>query len=771
MFHSTYLYPTQQYLNLAALAEARAAEAVAKAEEAEYLAYQAALQEERALYSQHPTPFWYKPPPAYRAGQCSAHSCSCTDAAQPPAFGAYSQPLFGQRPGVPSHKGPLFPHHHGSRPYGYYPHAHHETPAAHFQSSSVEQELKAKLREETIARHRAEQELRRKEAELAVRQRQLVCVCTRNKPNDFSSMQLKAAMADTKTANTRSNEPSHGWPFLGLPQAPSHHRPLQHPQPLPSKPAPKRTDDADFRMLLASLFGAPMKGEASKVCSNSRAAKHTPHLLFKQSTLPKKVNEASKPNPSTQNQKSSPEGSLIEQLKARYAKEGHDEVRDTIKAIINSLSDNKPSKGQDVNVAAGPSRSTVDSRSSDPSGEFIRAAMNTINALSSKPSAGPTSQTNTAASSTKGKEKDTTSPSDFSSIDLKAALERVESIEHTFHHLEAEFDLPSQLDFIVAPIRLGGDASSVFPHLAFTARNHPVRYYEQTLTTLLNQLDLIESHGDATLRRRRKDVVGSIEKALDDLEREITGLWKARVEQESKKREQASASATSASSSEEETSTIKAPQPVRIPIIDLEAKAEYSTQDTEEEKDSGDLVSAVVSNTVVDQDTSNSEPTPASEEKDAEEQEQTEEPVASSPNPILAELALEAPNPSNEDDLVPTSLVAEDPLAQSATEEEEQEHVQEQGALDASEESPKEDSGAAIVDETPSIDDSHPLPEPSVITDSQQEDNDDSFDDASAEDTFLLAPPESPEVKPKLAHRQRASVEEDLGSDWSDLDA
>ncbi|RXW17418.1 hypothetical protein EST38_g8441 [Candolleomyces aberdarensis] len=658
MFHSTYLYPTQQYLNLAALAEARAAEAAAKAEEAEYLAYQAALQEERARYSQHP-PFRYQQQLASGTGQCSAHSCGCTYAAQPPAFSAYSPSLY-DRPVAPSYGRPLFPHQYGSR-HGYHPHAHHQVPAV-LQSSPLEKELKVKLREETLARHRAEQELRRKEEELAIRQRQL--------------------------------------------------------------PAPKRTDDAEFiqRMFLASLLGAgaPMKGQTSE------------------STLPMKANEAPKPNPSTRNQNSSPEGSLIDQLKARYTNEGHDEIRDTITAIVNSLSDNKPSKKQDANAAAGSSRSTVDSRSSERSVEFIRA---TINSLSSKPSAGPTSQTRAAAPpSTKGKEKDTTSPFDFSSIDLKAALERVESIEHTFRHLESEFDLPSQLDFIVAP---KGDISSVFPHLAFTARNHPVRYYEQTLTTLLNQLDLIESHGDATLRRRRKDAVGSIEKALDDLEREVTALWKARVakEQESKKQEQESTSATAPSSSEEESSTVRAPQPIRTPIIDFEAKAEPTTQDAEEEKDSGDLVS-------VNQDTNNSETTPAAEEKDAEEQEQTEEPVASSPNPTLAELAPEAPDFSNE--------------------EEKQEAVQEQRALDASEESPKEDSGTAVVDETSSIDESHPLLEPSVIADSQQEASD---DNTSAEDTFLLAALESPEVKPKLAHRQRASVEDDLGSDWSDLDA
>ncbi|KAJ2933609.1 hypothetical protein H1R20_g3504, partial [Candolleomyces eurysporus] len=699
MFHSTYLYPAQQYLNLAALAEVRAAEAAAKAEEAEYLAYQAALQEESARYSQHP-PFWYRQPSASGSGQCSAHSCGCTYAAQPPAFSAYSPSLY-DRQVAPSYGRPLFP-----QQYSYHPHALHRAPAA-LQPSPLEKELKKKLREETLARHRAEQELRRKEEELAIRQRQL------------------AAMADSKTGNNRSNGSSPGWPFIGLPQGPSHHHPLQHkPQPIPSKPAPKRTDDAEFiqRMFLASLLGAgtPMKGQTSE------------------STLPKRVNEAPKPNPSTRNQKPSPQGSLIEQLKARYANEGHDEIRDTITAIVNSLSDSKPSTKQDVNAAAGSSRSSVDSRSSEPSGEFIRA---TINSLSSKPSAGPNSQTRTAASpSTKGKEKDTTSPFDFSSIDLKGALERVESIEHTFRQLEAEFDLPSQLDFIVAP---EGDISSVFPHLAFTARNHPVRYYEQTLTTLLNQLDLIESHGDATLRRRRKDAVSSIEKALDDLEREVAALWNVRVakEQESKKQEQESTSATAPSSpSEEETSTIKSPQPIRIPIIDLDAKAESTTQDAEEENQSGDLVS-------VGQDTSNSETTLATE-KDAEEQEQTEEPVASFPNPTLAGLAPEAPNSSNK--------------------EEKQEAVQERGVLDASEESPKEVSGVAVVDETPFIDESESLPEPSVIVNSQQEASD---DDSSAEDTFLLAAPESPEVKPKLAHRQRASVEDDLGSDWSDLDA
>ena len=297
-------------------------------------------------------------------------------------------------------------------------------------------------------------------------------------------------------------------------------------------------------------------------------------------------------------------------------------------AVINSLSDKRPSEKQEANVAAGTSRSALDSLPNEPYADFIRA---TINTLSSKP---PSQTRAVASSSTKGKAKDTTSSSD--SVDLKAALERVESIEHTFHHLEAEFELPSQLDFIAAPLRFGDDASSVFPHLAFTARNHPVRYYEQTLTTLLSQLDLIESHGDASLRQRRKDAVSSIEKALDDLERDVASLRKARVSaeaQESRQQEQSPFSVTAPTSSElSETSAIQHPQPVRIPIIDVGAKAGFTTQDTDGEKGSEDLVALTQLAANFQQ------PTPATEE----DEEIFEEVVEPSPISAPAEPAPES---------------------------------------------------------------------------------------------------------------------------------
>jgi hypothetical protein len=53
--------------------------------------------------------------------------------------------------------------------------------------------------------------------------------------------------------------------------------------------------------------------------------------------------------------------------------------------------------------------------------------------------------------------------------------------------------------------------------LTYTARNAPVRYYEHALSALLGQLDAIESSGSERVRERRKEVVGRVEKALEEV--------------------------------------------------------------------------------------------------------------------------------------------------------------------------------------------------------------------------------------------------------------
>ena len=151
-----------------------------------------------------------------------------------------------------------------------------------------------------------------------------------------------------------------------------------------------------------------------------------------------------------------------------------------------------------------------------------------------------------SAGSSKGKEKalgTTTTPArsleTATSKDVIQSLDEVRNIEAAFSALETDFCFPSQLDFLTSHLSSNSPTSSdseasAISHLAYTSRNHPVRFYEQALGSLLSQLDLVDSLGNEDLRVKRKHVVDRVEKALEELESEVEGRWRTRVAKELK---------------------------------------------------------------------------------------------------------------------------------------------------------------------------------------------------------------------------------------------
>ncbi|KAG6919560.1 hypothetical protein DXG01_004223 [Tephrocybe rancida] len=250
-------------------------------------------------------------------------------------------------------------------------------------------------------------------------------------------------------------------------------------------------------------------------------------------------------------------GSLKEQLESRLNNEFHSEVRDTIQAIFASLQD------VEQHLPSAPSNKAATSGKG-------------------KAKAEPSSATTPTPAS------DSTAPT---SKDVVNSLNEVRSIETAFRALESDFTFPATLDFIAAHLVAGSPASSdsesssATTHLAYTSRNHPVRFYEQALGALLAQLDSVDSFGNDTLRANRKEVVGRVEKALEELEKEVEGRYRTRLSKEAK-----------AAPSEAETTTVPevpAPAPsttseptdvTPIPEIEVEATPETSsTTSTSEE--------------------------------------------------------------------------------------------------------------------------------------------------------------------------------------------
>jgi hypothetical protein len=239
--------------------------------------------------------------------------------------------------------------------------------------------------------------------------------------------------------------------------------------------------------------------------------------------------------------------SLKSQLESRLNNEYATEVRDTIQALLASL--------QDV------------------------------------PSA-PASTPSASSSSSKGKAKATesTPAAPTTSQDVSRSLNEVRNIEATFHLLESEFVFPAQLDFVTPPSATPASSDtestpSYIAHLSYTSRNNPVRHYEQTLGALMTQLDAVESFGNEALRAMRKEVVGRVERALEELESEVEGRWRARLAKELKSREavvaEAEAPAAAASPVSEDTSVeATAAEPEVIP-----AEAEPASEVVEDTQD------------------------------------------------------------------------------------------------------------------------------------------------------------------------------------------
>ncbi|KAL0063230.1 hypothetical protein AAF712_009832 [Marasmius tenuissimus] len=306
----------------------------------------------------------------------------------------------------------------------------------------------------------------------------------------------------------------------------------------------------------------------------------------------KAAEPSSQPGASTQQAKhvepipkrpSSPTTSLKEQLEARLGNDEAVEIKDTIQAIMASLADaaSRETRAAPAPMSsAGPSTSTSSSnnakapeRPSSPSTtvkEQLQARLggdeaveihDTIQAIlasladaaryeAQAPSA-PThsGSASTSSSSGKGKKKaeytppTTTPSSEPTSNDVLKSMNAVDTIAAAFNALQQDFIFPTQLDFTPtssaasSPVSSDTESSAgTIGKLAYTARNHPVRYYEQGLTGLLSRLDGVESFGSGEVRMRRKEVVARVEGALDELEREVEGRWKVRVARERKER-------------------------------------------------------------------------------------------------------------------------------------------------------------------------------------------------------------------------------------------
>ncbi|KAF7319874.1 BAG domain-containing protein [Mycena kentingensis (nom. inval.)] len=138
-----------------------------------------------------------------------------------------------------------------------------------------------------------------------------------------------------------------------------------------------------------------------------------------------------------------------------------------------------------------------------------------------------------ASSNSKGKAP---APAPVKNTTTSAA--EIKEITDAFTALSNDWGVPEKLDFstsrTTSPVRGSGasDADSVMARLTYSAHNQPVRYYHQALSKLLARLDTVESFGDEEVRHARKEAVGKVEGALDEVESVIEARWRKSVGRE-----------------------------------------------------------------------------------------------------------------------------------------------------------------------------------------------------------------------------------------------
>ncbi|KAL5525272.1 hypothetical protein ACEPAF_9142 [Sanghuangporus sanghuang] len=104
-----------------------------------------------------------------------------------------------------------------------------------------------------------------------------------------------------------------------------------------------------------------------------------------------------------------------------------------------------------------------------------------------------------------------------SAFRIHHALTSIKSARERFDSLSTSFSFPESLEFDLSFVPQGEER----PKLTYTKPNAPVHAHEDALLKLLQTLDAIESHGDSTVRERRRDLVREVEKELERIDAEI----------------------------------------------------------------------------------------------------------------------------------------------------------------------------------------------------------------------------------------------------------
>ncbi|KAJ7275522.1 hypothetical protein B0H12DRAFT_1066353 [Mycena haematopus] len=307
--------------------------------------------------------------------------------------------------------------------------------------------------------------------------------------------------------------------------------------------------------------------------------------------------------------------------------------------------------------------------------------------------------------------------------DVASSTAEVHAIDASFTTLANEFVFPPQLDFstsrTASPTRNTTAEESVIAKLSYSTQNQPVRFYHQALIGLLTRLDAVDSFGDEGLRHERKEVVGRVEGAMDEVERVVEGRWRKWAGRE-RVVESTTSSADAVVASEDTDTDVPAAlvdsQPVPVPESILESSSPSPAIPAE----------ASPTNAVV-----------ASEVTDVPAASVDSEPV---------------PAPESVQESIPESASLSPAIPADATQPDSSSY-------------PPSSEPASAAESVATLRPSSPIPSSPAPLDAVASPT------PSAIDTFLLP---SSSAEPVIQKKPRASdsdTDVDVGSDWSEVDA
>ncbi|KAJ7655285.1 hypothetical protein DFH06DRAFT_1414091 [Mycena polygramma] len=301
----------------------------------------------------------------------------------------------------------------------------------------------------------------------------------------------------------------------------------------PEEPAKEQAFAPTLEQIINHFLGAVAKPEASPRASAStsepaKAEQPAPAPASAPAWTPAPAQSQSTPTPAAQAPHHAGVDFLNQLLSGAAARHSGSDSNSTplnLQSLLNMYLDHAhPSAPTAQTPEAGPSNSApAPARASAPSHkeqeerELAEAIRMSLAEAEAHPGAAD-----------KGK-----APAPAPEKDIASSTAEVRAIDAQYTLLANEFVFPPHLDFTTSrstsPTRNGAAGSEVSPVarlLSYSAANQPVRYYHQALSGLLARLDAVESFGDEGLRGMRKEVVGRVEGAMDEVERGVEERWR-----------------------------------------------------------------------------------------------------------------------------------------------------------------------------------------------------------------------------------------------------